>query len=127
MYIEELYNLVDELDLKKEDVDNMKVIIGNAGNQYLLKMAQDTLTDSLEFVINGRYIKQSELLSQLGISAYPKSWKQLCTDYGDNPFGPSDSVSFTITEYQTHIVFPTRLFKEDRKDYILKKVKKNSL
>lgn len=127
MYIEELYSLVDGLDLKKEDVDNMKVIIRNAIYLYLKKMDQNKLTANLEFVINGWYIKQSELLSKLGISVHPESWEQYHTDYGDNPFGPSDSVTWTTNECKTNIVFPTRLFKNEKKEDILKKVKRNVL
>lgn len=125
MYIEELYGLIDELDLKKEDVDDMKIIIRKASYQYLLKMWQNQLSDNLEFVIDGWYIEQSELLSKLGISVSPKSWNQLYTSYGDNPFGPSDSVSFTSTECKTYVLFPTRLFKDDKRDDILKIVKRN--
>lgn len=123
MYSEELYNLVDELDLKKDDADDMKVIIRKAINQYLLESGQNRLKDNLEFVVHGRYIEQSELLSKLGISADPESWQELFTDYGSNPFGPSDAVAFPIRKCKTNIVFPTSLFKEEKKENILKKVK----
>lgn len=127
MYIEEFYSLVDELDLSEKDVDDLKIIIRRAAYQYLLKMWQNELNEKLVFCIDGWYINQSELLSKLGISVSPKSWKQSHADYGDNPFGPSDNVSWTTTETETSVVFPTKLFKSDKKEDILKIVKKKVL
>lgn len=126
MYIEELYNLIDIMDLNKNELTNIKKIIRSASYLYLSEMQKKQITETLKFDIEGCYINQSEFLSNLGISVYPKSWKQEHTDYSD-PFGPSDSIHWTTTESKTTVIFPTRLFATDTKDDVLNRAKRKAL
>lgn len=128
MYIEEFLDLINELDLrklnlKKKQAQQLKTIVIEAGHEYNIKKSLNRLTEDIKFNIDGQYIEDSELLSKLGISVYPSSWKQLFTSYGGNPFGPSDSVSFTRTECKTSVVFPTRLFEKEKKANVLKRLR----
>lgn len=123
MYMEEFLDLINELKLKEKEAQQLKTIAIEAGHEYTVRKFHGTLTKDIEFNINGQYIEQSELLSKLGISVSPRSCEQLHTSYGDNPFGPSDSVSYTTPECKTSVIFPTKLFKSYKKDDVKKLIK----
>ena len=120
-------NLIDTLNLEKKELANIKIIIKKASYLYLSIMQQKEIPATLKFDIADLYINQSIILSNLGISVYPKSWKQEHTDYEGDPFVPSDRLSWATTESKTTVVFPTKLFTTDKKDDILNRVKKKVL
>ena len=54
IYIEQLYSLIDELELKKEETDKTKTIIQSAGNKYLDLTDKENQT-TIKFTLNGYY------------------------------------------------------------------------
>lgn len=118
MYAEELLELfkgtsLQELKVTRDDVDNFKEIVAYANFEYLSKKAKRKKIESkIEFTIRDSYIKQSNLLSGLGIIVTPGSEKYYSTAY-TNPFGPSDAVNSEEIRNTTKVSFPTRLFKKN--------------
>jgi len=120
MYIEELYGLMDELNLNKEELDKIKTIIRYAGCKYLLDISQNTLQNTLDFVLENYYIESTPLLNKLGIKVQPQSWKESHMNYD---FQKTRFINETITKSHTIVIFPTELFKSSTKDELKQKIK----
>lgn len=110
MYAEQFIELIDELEITIKEKNELKKIISIASNYYFASLNTE-LPEKFIFTIKGMYIDQTNIIKILGIEVAPKKWIENHVDYGDNPFGPSDSVSWTTTECETVIVFPVSLFK----------------
>lgn len=111
MYIEELLKIFDDKeDINVEELRNFKKIVVSAGHEYLrvlYKSFDIRDNDILKLTLNGYYIEQSNLLSNLGIKVVPESYKES-----------------NLINSVTHVEFPINLFTKYKKEQVLKKVHK---
>lgn len=97
-----------------KDIIDLKVILGVVKKKVTPANILDLMDDKIEFTIEGHYIEQSDFLRQLGILVYPKKTNEIVTDYGDNPFGPSDAVKIRFPALKTYVTFPTQLIMNEK-------------
>ena len=121
MQVRQFYELINELNLNKEQLKIMKKIINAASKNYVRVRNSGNLfeTNQLDFIINGYFIEQTELLDILGIKVEPKRVEKYHTSYDHN--------KYTSKECKTNISFPTRLLKSDKKDKVLEKIRQKNL
>ena len=121
MYIEDFIELTDELyclsmqkkiDIKKEDILNLRKIIVSAGREYLNNY--NTPSKIINFTIYHTCIPNSSLLNSLQIKTVSKQ-----EDY------PIDDKK-TITLRKTDITFPTSLFRETKRNDALSLIRKKN-
>ena len=111
MYIEELFNVFDDVEgITAEELRIFKKIVICAGSEYLnvlFKNFELKKTDVLKIAIKGYYIENSKLLNKLGIVTYPQKKE-------NNNF----------ISYVTYVDFPIKLFTHYNQYQLLKIIHK---
>ena len=126
MYIEELYELINELNLSKMEQKQICMITKIASRMYLSALEEGKINEYFKFIIPNEYIQQTDFLNNLGIKVFPTEWQEKKYKTSIPNTSPTYYKTYTITKRKTEVIFPTKIYTKEKKNDIFQKVRRKN-